>query len=138
MQKLPRTCQTDSLHYWHSLLFSECSPSLAQLLSIDYMHQLSFLYMLNIVASHLLAVSREKGQNRVYLSKIENSSYHQELVSPPMPEHVDELSSLVAMKLQQTDINHAGRMWISRFLSFTLRIHSCISVLTTISKKSRR
>ena len=47
-----RTCQTDT----DTSLFSECSSSLAQLFSIDYMHQLSSLYMLNIVASHLLAV----------------------------------------------------------------------------------
>ena len=33
-------------------------------------------------------------RNCVYLSKIENSSYHQELVSHPMPECVDELSTL--------------------------------------------
>ena len=30
-------------------------------------------------------------RNSVYLSKIENSSYPQELVSHSMPEHVDEL-----------------------------------------------
>ena len=36
----------------------------------------------------------------VYLSKIENSSYHQKLVSHPISEHVNELSSLVRLKLQ--------------------------------------
>ena len=38
----------------------------------------------------------------VHLSKIENSSHHHELVYHPMSEKVDELSSLVRIKLQQT------------------------------------
>ena len=46
-------------------MFSECSLSLAQLFSIDYMYQLSSLlticissHMLNYVASHLLTCPR--------------------------------------------------------------------------------
>ena len=61
-------------------------------------------------------------------------TYHQdkELVSLPMPEHVDELSSLVRIKLQQsfmTTINCAGRVCIQfNFLRLELN-----SSLTTIS-----
>ena len=39
-------------------------------------------------------------RNCVNLSKIENSSYHQELVTHPMPEHVNEFSNLVEIELQ--------------------------------------
>ena len=55
------------------------------------------------LASHALAIERESSskhaRNCVYLSKVENGSYHQELVLHPIPEHVDELSTLVGIKL---------------------------------------
>ena len=51
------------------------------------------------LSNHLLAAQRESGskheRNCVYLSMIENISYHQELVSHPMPEHVEELNRSV-------------------------------------------
>ena len=54
-----------------------------------------YLYMLHYPVIYSLA-ERESGnkcaRNCVYLSKIENSSYHQELVSHPMPEHIEALS----------------------------------------------
>ena len=61
--------------------------------------------MLNNVACHLLGVwERERAavhvRNCVYLSKIENNSYYQELVSLPIPAFVDELSSLNRIKQQ--------------------------------------
>ena len=47
------------------------------------------------LSSHVLAV-RETGskhaRNCDYLSKMENSSYYQELVSHHMPEHIEALS----------------------------------------------
>ena len=70
-------------------LFSECSPSLAQIFSID-MHQLSFLYMLNIVTRCPRVVVHMR-ETVFTLAK--------ELVSHPMPEHVDKLSTLVRIKL---------------------------------------
>ena len=39
------TCSSDSLHSCQCSLISESSPSLAQLSSIDYVQQLSSLYM---------------------------------------------------------------------------------------------
>ena len=55
-------------------------------------------FLLNYPTIYSLS-RREKGykhaRNCVYLGKIENSSYNQELVSHPMPECVDELSSLI-------------------------------------------
>ena len=73
--------------------------SLALLFSVDYMHHLSFLHMLSNVSSHLLAVreceSSTHTRKWVYFSKIEHTSYYQELVSHPMPEYVDELNCLV-------------------------------------------
>ena len=53
-------------------------------------------------------------------------SYHQELVSHPMPEHVEELSSLVRIILQQPFSDryyHAGHVWV-QFLTFGLRFCS--------------
>ena len=98
--------------------------------SISVLSILPQLFLLNIcityiVASHIL-VFREWTTERtcVYLNKIENSSYHQELVSHPMSENVDELSSLVIIKLLQTAINHAGHVRINRFHTVCLRIHS--------------
>ena len=92
---------SDSLHFWPCLLFSVCSISLTK---FDYMHQLCFLYMLNYPAVYSLS-ERQSGfthaRNCVYLSKIENSSYYQELVSHPLTESVDELSSSVWIKLQR-------------------------------------
>ena len=40
-------------NFGHSLSFPVCSPSLAQLSSIDYICELSSLNMLNYVSSHL-------------------------------------------------------------------------------------
>ena len=97
MQKLTRTCYIGNLHCCHYLLSSVCSPSLGQLISIDFMYQLLFLFMLNNVASHLLLSERESGyihaRNCVCLSKNENSSFYLELVSHRMPECVNELST---------------------------------------------
>ena len=45
-------------------------------------------------------------RNRVYPCKIENRSY-QELVSHAIPDHIDELSSLVRLKQQQTILTAA-------------------------------
>ena len=70
------------------------------------MHQLCFLYMLNYPVI-LCSLSRERVavnmQRTVFtLARLKIvPSYHQELVSHPTPEHVDELSSLVRIKLQQ-------------------------------------
>ena len=70
-------------------------------LSSDSLHlyQFCFLYMLHYPVIYSLSErkrERETGskhaRNCVYLSKIEISSYHQGLVSHPMPEHVEALS----------------------------------------------
>ena len=66
--------------------------------TIDYMYQLCFLYMLNYSVIYSLSereIGRKHERNCVYLRKIENCSYNQELLSHPMPEHVDELNRLV-------------------------------------------
>ena len=71
------------------------SISLAQVLT---MYQLCYLNMLNYPVIYSLSErdsSSKCARNNVYLSKSGNSSYHQELVSHPMPEHVVELTSLV-------------------------------------------
>ena len=71
------------------------------------MHQLSSLYILNYVASHLHIV-RERAvdnmQRTVFTLARLNSSYHQELVSHPMSENVDELSSSVRIKFQHLSL----------------------------------
>ena len=96
MQKLTRTCSSDSFALLTLFI-------VFGVLYIINMHQSLFLYVLNYPDMHSLS-EKESGcthtGNCVYLSKIENSSYHQELVSHPIPEHVDELSSLVRIKLQ--------------------------------------
>ena len=103
LQKLTGTCKL-MVCTIDCLLLSVCSLPLAQLFSVGYVHQLSFLLKLNYVASHLLAVRERESssihaRNCVYLnSKNKNSFYHQELVSHPMPEYVVELSSLVRIK----------------------------------------
>ena len=93
MQKLRRTCCSDS-----------CTFNTVYCFQFALYHQYVSV-MLSIYAklsSEVLAIQererereREGGitheRNCVYLSKIENSSYHQELVSHPMPEHVEEL-----------------------------------------------
>ena len=79
-----------------TLLFLVCSISLAS------MHQLCFLHMLNYPVMDSLSLHEsgsKHARNYVYLSKIENCSYHPELVSHPIPEHVDKLSSSVRIKL---------------------------------------
>ena len=63
------------------------------------MHQLSFQYILNYVASHLLTVrERERERLAVHMHGIViitiKNSYYQELVSHPMPKHADKLNSL--------------------------------------------
>ena len=52
----------------------------------DYIYA-SVIHSLSIRKS-----SSERARNCNYLSKIENSSYNQEIVSHPMPEHFDESS----------------------------------------------
>ena len=72
--------------------------------TIDYMHQICFLYMLNYLVIYLLSVrksSSKHARNCVYLIKIENSFYYLKLLSHAMPEHVAELSSLVRKQQQQ-------------------------------------
>ena len=58
------------------------------------LHQLCFLYMLNYPVTYFMSEGESGSKHGVdcaYLSKIENSSYHQEFVSLPMPEHTEEL-----------------------------------------------
>ena len=58
-------------------------------------------------------------------------AYYQELVSHPMPKHVDEFSSIVRIKLQYiflTAINQAGREWILLPLVFNSAFfHHCMN-----------
>ena len=87
-----------------SLLLSVSFPLLAKLF-LQTMYQLCFQHILNYVASHLLAVQERESNSKhawnwVYISKIENSSYHQELVSHPISENFDELSNLFRRKLK--------------------------------------
>ena len=64
------------------------------------MYPSPFIYMLNYPVINYPVTyslperesSSKHAKNCVDLIKIENSSYHQELVPHPMPEHVDELS----------------------------------------------
>ena len=60
--------------------------------------------MLNYLVIYSLPESAsgcKHARNCVYLSKIENSSYHQKLVSHRMAEHFVELCNLVRIKLHQ-------------------------------------
>ena len=63
------------------------------------MHRLFLLYMLNYPVMYSLQererATVNKQGNMFTLARFENSSYHQDLVSHPMPEHVDEFSSIV-------------------------------------------
>ena len=55
-------------------------------------------------------------RNCIYLSKIKNG-YRQELISHPMSENVDELSSLVKIKLEQPFPDDCtGRVFHSRLI----------------------
>ena len=62
--------------------------------TINYMHQLCLLYMLNY-SSHLLTEREresKRARNCVYLARLKLvPSYNQELVSHPMPEHIEAL-----------------------------------------------
>ena len=86
MQKLRRTCCSDSLHSQHCLLFSVCSISLVASVLLSIYAKLS---------SHVLAFERasssKHARNCVYLSKIENSSSLSELVTHSKPEHIEAL-----------------------------------------------
>ncbi len=83
-QKLRRTCGSDSWHFWHCLLFSVCTVSLVASVMLSLCAKLS-----SLCSRYLRERERENGltyaRNCVYLSKIENSSYYQELVSHQMP-----------------------------------------------------
>ena len=138
MQKLTRTCSSDSLQYGHCELLSECSPSLAQLISIDYMHQLAFPYMPNYVASHLLAV-RESGHTckEQFLSRKQFLPSRTCITSKARA--FDELSSLVRIKLQQsfpTATNHAVCMWIKVSFHWPSNLQPVSLSLMTISESS--
>ena len=91
-----KICSGGSLHLYTFYCFENALYYI--ITTIDCMHQLCSLYMLNYSVIYSLSerLSGSKyAMHCVYLSKIENSSYHQELVSQPMPEHIDELSSSV-------------------------------------------
>ena len=101
MQKLTRTCSSGNL----ALLTLFIIFSMLYIISttFDYIYQLCFLYMLN--CHQLTLQERESSskheRNYAYLSKIENSSDHQELISHPIPEHIGVLDFLVRKKFQQ-------------------------------------
>ena len=56
-------------------------------------------------------------------------------VSHPMPEHADELSSLVRIKLQQPSLtainNHAGCMWVPGFFPLVFESAAFSPLLTS-------
>ena len=75
---------SDSLHTGHCLIFSVCSLSLTK-----YWFYESVMLSVCTKLSSIYVLSKERAaalmQGIVYLSKIENSCYFQELVSHPMP-----------------------------------------------------
>ena len=99
MEKLTRLCTSD-FPFDHCLLFSVCSISLVASVMLSLYAKLSS----HVLTVHVRESSSKCARNSVYLSKIENGSYHQELVSHPMPEHVDELSSFVRTQLLATQV----------------------------------
>ena len=102
MQKLTKICSSDSLHFRQFIVFG-----VMYIISttINFMHQLCFLYMLNIQISTCCRREREQVAVNMHgtvftLARLKwVPSNHQELVSHPMPEHIE--ASLYRIKLQQ-------------------------------------
>ena len=100
MQKLKITHSIDSNKcYFVRLTQHIVFTKLLIINKVDYMHQLSFLYMLNYLACLPAVRKREREKlhtsKELYISKIENSSYYQEFVSHIQCQYVDELINLV-------------------------------------------
>ena len=105
MQKLIRTCSSDSLQFCQCVL-SVCCTSLAQVLTIYISYAFYICYTIQS-STHCCPGERVEKymQGTVFtLARLEIvPSYYQELVSHPMAEHVE------ALKLVQSQNNTSRR-----------------------------